>query len=420
VGLLRSAFGADGDVIDDRNFRLLMAASLVSPLGTAVVSPILDSLTGVFGVGEARIGLLVAVFTAPSILLIPVVGVLSDRVGRRPVLAAGLALYGGAGLAVALVDEFRIVLLLRLLQGVGYCGVGPVLITAVGDLYEGAREATAQGVRFTTVGLALTGAPLAAGALVGLAWQYPFVLYGLGLPAAVAVWLGFDEPADRDGDGPADLRATGATLVEPRVVLTLVGRATPSFVWFAFLTYASIVVVRLLDGSAPVAGAVVAAASLGSSVGATQVGRLTAATDGRQGPTVAGVVATALGLGGLAVAPGILAAGLGAAVGGAGFGVALTLFRSEMTRLAPERSRGGLVSVGEAVGRIGSTAAPVVAGAAVAFARPTLGFGGAVRAALGGATALALIVGVACVLLAARLPAPADSPAARGAAEPAD
>ncbi|MFB6161497.1 MAG: MFS transporter, partial [Haloferacaceae archaeon] len=283
---LDALLGGDADLLAEGPFRVLLVASLISPLGTAVVSPILDSLTGVFGVGEARIGLLIAAFTAPSILLIPVVGVLSDRVGRRPVLAAGLVLFGLAGCAVAAVESFRVVLVLRLLQGVGYCGIGPVLITAVGDRYAGQREAAAQGVRFTVVGVALTVAPLLAGVLVAVAWQYPFLLYALALPAAAAVVLFLGEPraADEgatDGNGVGDLLAL---LGRPRVLVTLVGRAVPSFVWFAFLTYASIVVVTLLAGSPAAAGVVVAAASLGSSLGATQVGRLAAAFDGRRAP----------------------------------------------------------------------------------------------------------------------------------------
>ncbi|MFB6079951.1 MAG: MFS transporter [Haloferacaceae archaeon] len=409
--IVDAIFGADADVVGDRRFRALLVASAVSPLGTAIVSPLLDALTGPFGVTEARIGLLVAAFTAPSIVAIPVVGVLSDRVGRKPVLVTGLTVFGLTGLAVALTTDFRVALALRLLQGLGYCGIGPVLITAVGDLYAGEREATAQGARFTAVGLSLSVAPLAAGLLAGLAWQYPFLLYGLALLAAAVVAVSFEEPDGTDDDGRAGLWGAAALLARPRVAVTLVGRAVPSFVWFAFLTDASIVV-RLLGGSAATAGVVVAVASLGSAVGATQVGRLTAAVGGRRLPLLGAGTAAAVGLAGVALAPSVPLAALGAVAVGAGFGVSITLYRSEMTRLAPARRRGSLVSVGESVGRLGSTAAPVVAGTLVVLARPTLGFDGAVRAALLAVTAGALVVGTVCVLAATRLPPPPDAPAA--------
>ncbi|MFB6169348.1 MAG: hypothetical protein ABEJ43_10965, partial [Haloferacaceae archaeon] len=104
--------------------------------------------------------------------------------------------------------------------------------------------------------------------------------------------------------------------------------------------------------------------------------------------------------------------GAAAAAVGGGFGVSISLYRSEMTRLAPGARRGGLVSVGESVGRIGSTVAPVATGALVAAARPSLGAVGATRAALVAVALVALLLGGASALLAPELAAPADSPAA--------
>jgi MFS family permease len=413
VGTLRRLLGTDAAVLDDRAFRVLLVASLISPLGTAVVSPVLASLTGPLGVTETRAGLLLAVFTAPSVLLIPAVGVLSDRVGRRPVLAGGLALFGLSGSAVALTDEFLAVLALRFVQGVGYCGIAPVLITSVGDLYAGEREAAAQGVRFTVVGVALTVAPLVAGALVVLAWQAPFLVYLLALPASVAVVLFLGDPRARGDHGdetPGEAAPLWTVARRPRVLLTLLGRTTPGLVWFAFLTYASVVVARL-GGSPAAAGAVVAAASLGSALAATQVGRLTALL--ARGRALAGGVAVcAGGLAGLAFAPGVALTGAAAAAVGGGFGVSISLYRSEMTRLAPDARRGGLVSVGESVGRVGSTVAPVATGALVAGARPALGAVGATQAALVAVAVVALLLGTASALLAPELAAPAGSPAA--------
>ncbi len=412
MGAVHRLLGIDAAVLDDRAFRVLLVASLVSPLGTAVVSPVLASLTGPFGVSEARAGLLLAVFTAPSILLIPAVGALSDRVGRRPVLAGGLALFGLAGSAVALTAEFTVVLGLRFVQGVGYCGIAPVLITSVGDLYVGEREAAAQGVRFTVVGVALTVAPLVAGGLVVLAWQAPFLVYLLALPAAAAVMRYLGEPR-ASNDGARDDAGTASLWTvtrRPRVLLTLLGRTTPGLVWFAFLTYASTLVARL-GGSPAVAGIVVATASLASALAATQVGRVTAAV--ARGRALAGGVAVcAAGLAGLPFAPSVVLTGVAAVAVGAGFGVSISLYRSEMTRLAPDARRGGLVSVGESVGRVGSTVAPVATGALVAAVQPTLGAAGAARAALLAVAVVALLLGGASALVAPGLPAPVDSPAA--------
>jgi ACDE family multidrug resistance protein len=162
------------------------------------------------------------------------------------------------------------------------------------------------------------------------------------------------------------------------------------------------VVVRLLDGTPGVAGALVALASVASSVGGTQVGRLTAAFDTRQAPLLVGTAAAGVGLAGVALAPSLPVAGAGAAVVGAGFGVVLTLYRSTISTVAPAALRGSLVSLGESAGRIGSTVAPILMGAAVAVATPRYGFGAAVRGTLLGVVVWSLALGTACVVFADR------------------
>lgn len=394
--------GDDADVLADPRFRVILLGSVVSPMGASLVSPLLDSLIPVYGVSDARIGLVMAAFTAPAIVAIPLVGLVSDRYGRKPVLTAGLATFGAAGAGLAFTTDFRVVVALRLLQGVGFTGIAPVLIAATGDLFAGDREATAQGLRFGTVGLSLAVFPVLAGLLVTLAWQYPFILFALGLPAAVVVHLWFEEPTADANDHGLDWRRLAAVLGTPRIALVLLGRTVPSIVWFGFLTYNSIVVVRFLDGTPGTAGALVGAASVASSIGGAQVGRLTAGFETRRLPLLVGTAASGVGLGGVALAPSLPVAGAGAVVVGAGFGVVLTLYRSTISTLAPERLRGSLVSVGESAGRIGSTLTPVAMGAVVAVATPRYGFEVAVRGTLVGVVGVAMAVGVVAIVLADR------------------
>jgi ACDE family multidrug resistance protein len=404
VGLASRLVGDDADVLADPRFRVLLLGSVVSPMGSSLVSPLLDSLVGVYGVGEARIGLVMAAFTAPAIVAIPLVGMASDRYGRKPILTAGLATFGTAGTALALTTDFRAVVALRLLQGVGFTGIAPVLIAATGDLFAGDREATAQGLRFTTVGLSLAVFPALAGLLVALAWQLPFALFALGLPVAVVVHLWFEEPETTANatDRGLDWRRLAGVLRTPRIALVLLGRPVPSVLWFGFLTYNSIVVVRFLDGTPAAAGALVGVASVASSAGGAQVGRLTAAFETRRVPLLAGTAASGLGLCGIALAPSLPVAGVGAVVIGVGFGVVLTLYRSTISTLAPAELRGSLVSVGESVGRVGSTLTPVVMGVAVAVATPRYGFEAAVRGTLLAVVGGAVAVGAVAIVLADR------------------
>jgi MFS family permease len=417
--------GEDADVLENRNFQLLLLGSLMSPIGGSAVSPVLDTLASPYGVDAARISLFMAVYTAPAIALIPLVGLLSDRVGRRPVLAAGLALVGLAGIGLPLSTDFRVALALRALQGVGYCGVGPVLITSVGDIFSGDREATAQGVRFTVVSIALGGFPLLAGILVEVSWRAPLFLFAATLPVAGAVWLFMNEPTKEAtepnlrpdggdaGDAPVESDAGDAgdgakepvlreLLQRPGLVALLVGRGTPGLLWFAFLSYASVVVVRLLGGTPAGAGALVAVASAAAGVGSTQVGRLSAASDSRFLPMVGTGAVAGAGVAIVALAPSLLVAGIGSAVFGAAFSIVLSLYRSTITTRSPAAVRGTVVSLGESVGRLGSTLGPVLTAAVITVGTAALGFDDALRLALLSTVVLSVGLSAGCLVVASR------------------
>ena len=417
---LTAAFGDDADVIRDTDLQLLLLANTLGPMGSAVLSPVLDSLIGPFGASEASIGLVISVFTAPAIVMIPLVGVLTDRYGRKPILIAGLLLYGAAGTAIALTTDFRLVLGLRFFQGIGFAGINPVIITAIGDLYRGDAEATAQGFRFTESGLTQVLFPMLSGALIALAWYWPFLLYAIAFPIAFLVVLFFEEPmpaakraaaATDGGDGSAGSLGDLVGLVKNRRVLAMVlARGFPVIAWIGFLTYNSILVVRVLGGTPVDAGLLVAAGSLTWAIAASQAGRLSAAFDSRA--TLLEVANAALGIGllGFAYAPGLLVAGGGVALMGAGFGIVMSIYRSIITAMAPPALRGRIVSLGESFGRVTGTLTPVVMGATIGLLSNTLGFATAVRTAAVGAGIVAGGVGIVLILIAAAA-APPDGQA---------
>jgi len=81
-------------MVGDADFRLSLAASTIGALGTALVSPVLGSLTGPFDVSPSAIGLMVTAISAPAVVFIPLLGFLTDRLGRKPVIVGGLLCFG--------------------------------------------------------------------------------------------------------------------------------------------------------------------------------------------------------------------------------------------------------------------------------------------------------------------------------------
>lgn len=378
ASFIESMLGDGGEVLSDTQLQLLLLTNLPPALGTALMSPLLDSLQGPYGATEATIGLLMTAYTAPSIVMIPLIGGVADRYGRKPFLIGGLILFSITGAGLAFTTDFRIALVLRLGQGIGFAATIPVIITSIGDIYSGAAEATGQGLRFGGSGLTQAIFPLIGGFLVAASWRYPLLLFTVGLPIALVVALVFKEPSHSlEGENATHSRLEYihdlfVLASHPRVTAMLLVRALPVFIYIMYLTYVSLLVVQSLDGTPGQAGVIVAVTAGTYALVATQAGRVGESFEGRVLPLVVTQLLMGLGVATFAIAPSVLFAVPGALALGAGFGLAMSLIRSVVTGFAPTRLRGGMVSLFEAVGRVSATLSPVIVGGILGIANETI------------------------------------------------
>lgn len=384
---LTDALGDDAPIVRDRSLQLLLLAVVVYPLGTTSISPILESLIDPFSTSAAAIGLMMTTFFAPAIVISPLAGVLTDRYGRKPVLVIGLVVFGLAGTSIALTDDFAIILGLRLLQGVGAAGILPVVVTSLGDLYWGSAGATAQGMRSAVHGTAGMVYPLLSGVLVAFAWQYPFLMYAMSIPIALIVYRYFEEPTDATEPTETEvpprgdhLHQLGALVARPPVMAAVLGMFVTAFVFTAFLTYNSLIVVRGAGGTASQSGAVVAILSIASAIMATQAGRIYGWFRTPLYPLAGLSVALGGGLVVVALATSLLPVAIGSVILGSGFGLLFSLYRNLLSGFAPTALRGGLVSIGETAKGTAAAGAPLIMGVFIIWGEPFFGPIGAVRA----------------------------------------
>lgn len=354
---------------------------------------------------------MMSVFTAPAIVIVPIAGILADRYGRKVVLVSSVTLFGLGGSAIIFTTVFRVVLLFRLVQGVGYAGINPILITSIGDLYSGGEEETAQGLRFTASGLSGAVFPLIAGVLVGFAWQYPFAMYAMAFPIALGVYLWLNEPSEAvQAKNTQNCETTPyrqqlySLSRQPRVLSMVVARGLMVTVFIGFLTYNSLIVVRLLDGTPALAGILAAVVFFTFAVTASQAGRITASVEGGFYPLLGANIAVSLGFAVVLLASEVLTAVVGILGIGVGFGLLGSLYRSIISGLAPVSLRGGLVSIAEAVGQLSSTLTPLFMGVIIGVASPTLGFASALQLAGLTVTILGGAGGIVCLLVAKASP----------------
>lgn len=184
---------------------LLAAVTAIGPFSLQALSPALPAISapaamGGFGVPAAASQLMLSLSLVAMAVCTLVWGPVSDRLGRRPVMVAGLVLAGFGSALSALAPELWIAILGRLMQA-GGAVAGMVLARAVAqDLYGKDRSAAVIG----QITAAMVVAPMVAPALSGLiveivGWRGIFALTAAAA-MVLAVWARarLPETAPRD------------------------------------------------------------------------------------------------------------------------------------------------------------------------------------------------------------------------------
>lgn len=343
----------------------------------------------------AMIGLVVGAFGG---------GWLADRIGRRPVLAGSVAIFGVFSLVTAAAPGFEALFWARLATGLGFGGAMPNLIAVATEISRPERRAATVTAMFC--GMPVGGAIAALTAQLGgetLDWRWVFIAGGLAPLALVPVILKFLPETRPAIDLDAPRPRAGALLTE--------GRAGPSLaIWGAFMLTLVILYLALnwlptlviASGHPPVLGSSAAMVfNLSGVAGALILGRLTD-RHGWRWPLTAAYVVLAVVMAGLAVAttPGSIL-GLSGAAGFLVMGAQFSLY-AVAPGLYPPALRGLGSGVAVGVGRLGSIAGPLVAGELRATgATPGEVFGAMTPVALA-AAALVLALSAGVVRLRAR------------------
>jgi MFS family permease len=105
---------------------VLFVTAFVDMVGLTMIIPLLPFYATELGASATVVGLLVSAFSVAQLAVAPIWGRFSDRYGRRPAILAGLLLTGGAYVIFAFAGSVPVLLLSRLVQGLGGGTIGVV------------------------------------------------------------------------------------------------------------------------------------------------------------------------------------------------------------------------------------------------------------------------------------------------------
>lgn len=197
---------------------VVVSIVLVDLLGFSVVMPLLGPFAREYGFRDWQIGLLYSAYPMCQLVSGPVLGRLSDRYGRRPVLVASQAGTALSFLILGLSHDFTTMLLARMLDG---ASGGNILVAQayVADVTPPEGRARGLGLIGMAFGVGFVLGPLLGGVLVSLPvapeWRLrlPF-LVGAGFSTLALVLVITRLPESRPGSRLASRVVTWRGLVE--------------------------------------------------------------------------------------------------------------------------------------------------------------------------------------------------------------
>jgi len=180
-----------------RPLLIIFLTIFVNLIGFGIIVPLLPFYAETFGATPLVIGLLFASFSVCQLVAAPVLGELSDRYGRRPVLVFSLAGTVVSFVMLALAHSVALLFAARVVDGLSGGNVSTAR-AYIADITEPQDRARAYGFIGAAFGLGFILGPALGGALAHISHTAPiWAAAAVTLVATVMAWLWLPETVHR-------------------------------------------------------------------------------------------------------------------------------------------------------------------------------------------------------------------------------
>ena len=163
---------------------LLFVGVLMGALDLAIIGPALPAIQTEFALDNRNLSWLFNIYVLAQLLGTPLFAKASDKYGRRVVYMVCVTVFGIGSLMLVLAANYEILLLGRMVQGLGASGIFPVAAAVIGDTFPKEKQGSALGLIGAVFGLAFLIGPVLGGILLRYSWQWLFII---NLPVAVGL-----------------------------------------------------------------------------------------------------------------------------------------------------------------------------------------------------------------------------------------
>jgi MFS family permease len=158
----------------------LLLVSTLTVMAGATIAPSLPKMQEHFDSVANSEYLVRLALTMPAFFIAlgaPFVGMLIDRLGRKPLLLIALILYGLAGSSGLILNDLGSILVGRAFLGISVGGIMTTATTLVADYYLGTARAQFLGLQSAFMGLGGVFFLSLGGFIADFNWRYPFAIY---------------------------------------------------------------------------------------------------------------------------------------------------------------------------------------------------------------------------------------------------
>src|SRR5215467_1172804 len=181
----------------------LCLAALIINLDTTIVNVALPALVRQIGATTTDLQWVVDAYNLVFAALILAAGSLSDRLGRKGMLLAGLGVFGAASLAGAFAATTGQLIAARAVMGLGAAMMFPSTLSLLTNVFTERRaRAVAIGVWGASAGVGIALGPIAGGWLLERFWWGSIFLFMVPIAAVVGLLVAWRVPTSRDPRTP--------------------------------------------------------------------------------------------------------------------------------------------------------------------------------------------------------------------------
>ncbi|KIC58149.1 DHA2 family efflux MFS transporter permease subunit [Microbacterium hominis] len=190
---------------------LISLAVALIIVDSTIVNVAIPAIVDDLGITSTQVQWVQEAYTLVFASLLLLFGSLADRIGRRRLLLIGVALFAGASVLASFAPTGDLLILARLIQGVGGAMMLPSTLSLLNATFQGRERGIAFAVWGSTIGGMAAVGPLLGGWLTtSFSWRWAF---GINIPLGVIIAIGvlWAVGASRAENAPA-IDAIGAVL----------------------------------------------------------------------------------------------------------------------------------------------------------------------------------------------------------------